>query len=218
MHSLMHSPMHRASMNRFMLTVFAVIAGLIAWAAPASAQRRTSSALDTPTWAVDGSIGLAAPVGDFGTGLSAGADLMGAVEAWFPRTAPIGFRAEIGYSHFGASNSVNASANIVRFLVDALYDFHLSGTAFEPYILGGLGIYHVSFSVDECAILAVPGCVSGDASTGLGINFGGGVRYPFGPVQGFAEVRYQLPFTAPGGLSDAPYFPLQLGVRYVLPK
>jgi len=143
---------------------------------------------------------------------------MGAVEAWFPRTAPIGFRGEIGYSHFGASNNVNASANIVRFLVDALYDFHLSGTAFQPYILGGLGIYHVSFSVDECTIALVPGCVSGDASTGLGINFGGGVRYPFGPVQGFAEVRYQLPFTAPGGLSDAPFFPLQLGVRYVLPR
>lgn len=205
-------------MNRFVFAAFAVIAGLIAWGAPVSAQKPTSSALDTPTWALDGSIGIASPVGDFGTGLSSGIDLMGAVEAWFPRTAPIGFRGEIGYSHFGVSNSVNASANIVRFLVDALYDFHLSGTAFQPYILGGLGIYHVSFSVDECTIALVPGCVSGDASTGLGINFGGGVRYPFGPVQGFAEVRYQLPFTAPGGLSDAPFFPLQIGVRYVLPK
>jgi hypothetical protein len=166
-------------------------------------------------WAVDGSIGFAVPVGNYGTFLSTGLDVMGAVEYRPAATGPFYFRGEVGYSHFGYNVNGGGSSNILRIDADGLYDFPLSGTPVNIYALGGLGIYHVSYSSDICNALGV-NC--GASSTGLGLNLGAGIRYPINPVQLFFELRYQLPLTAPGLLSSAPYFPFQFGVRYLLPR
>ena len=170
----------------------------------------------TPSeWALDGSVGFGAP--DYGTA-SLGFDAMGAGE-WHPTALPVAFRGEVGYDYFGAGSSsygsttYSAHSDILRFDVDALYDIPVHWTSkLQPYVLGGLGIYHVGVSASGC----VPGtCISAGASdTNLGINLGGGLRYPFGPVDGFFELRWHEAFTA----GDAAFFPFQFGVRYRIPE
>jgi len=161
-------------------------------------------------WALDGSIGFAVPVGGYGNGLSTGLDLMGAAEYRPPTTGQIYFRGEIGYSNFGYSVG-GASSDIVRIDADALYDFPMSGTPLAIYGLAGLGLYHVSFSTNLCGTGPYTCSTS---TTGLGINFGAGLRYPINPIQLFFELRYHVALVS----GDAPYFPFQFGLRYLLPR
>lgn len=183
-------------------------------AAVALGQTRATASSGPGEFAVDGSLGFVAP--DFGTA-SLGFDGMGAFE-WHPKsTLPVAFRGEVGYDYFGYGNSnvygVNYSAHsdIIRFDVDALYDIPVHWTSkLQPYLLGGLGIYHVGVSV-SCANAA---CAGGASDTNLGINLGGGLRYPFGPVDGFFELRWHEAFAA----GDAAFFPFQFGVRYRIPR
>jgi hypothetical protein len=194
--------------------VSAMIASLsIASVAFGQTKAGARSASATPSdWAVDGSLGFAAP--DYGTA-SVGFDLMGAAE-WHPKnTLPVAFRGELGWDYFGyGSGNVNgnqysANSNILRFDVDALYDIPVHWTSkLQPYLLGGLGLYHVSAS--GCANGV---CVGGGSDTNLGINLGGGLRYPFGPVDGFFELRWHEAFA----YGDAAFFPFQFGVRYRIP-
>jgi hypothetical protein len=194
------------------LFVSAVIA-TVTLASVGFGQSRAAAASGPSEFAVDGSIGFVAP--DFGSA-SLGFDLMGAFE-WHPKsTWPVAFRGEIGWDYFGYGNNLapgySASSDIVRFDVDALYDIPVHWTSkLQPYVLGGLGIYHLStnFScpadIEYCA---------GGSSTDLGINVGGGLRYPFGPVQGFFELRWHEDF----GGGGAAFFPFQFGVRYAIPR
>jgi opacity protein-like surface antigen len=163
-------------------------------------------------WALDGSLGFVAP--DFGSA-SLGFDLMGAAE-WHPKsTLPVAFRGEIGWDYFGYGDvypGYGAHSDIIRFDADALYDIPVHWTSkLQPYLLGGLGIYHVSTSISCPAGTAF---CPGASDTNLGINLGGGLRYPFGPVDGFFELRWHEAFAA----GDAAFFPFQFGVHYRLPK
>jgi hypothetical protein len=161
-------------------------------------------------WGLDGSIGFAVPVGNYGTGLSTGLDVMGAVEYHPPTTGSIYFRGEIGYSNFGYSGG-GASSGVLRFDADGLYDVPMSGTPLSIYGLAGLGIYHVSFSSNLCGALAY---LCSASTTAVGLNVGAGVRYPVNPIQLFFELRYHLALIN----GDAPYFPFQFGLRYLLPR
>ena len=204
-------------MKRVMSTALAVVAGSLAVGTAARAQ-----SLSPNQFAVDGAIGFAVPVGDYGTGLSTGLDLMGALEYRPHQTWPLYFRAELGWDHFGVNGPVSANSDITRFAIDGLYDFTIPHSALQPYALAGIAIYHVSVSVDQQCTdsegdLALV-CSSGsNSSTGLGINLGGGLRYQIGrAAQAYFEARYHLPLTGPGALSDSPFLPFQFGVRYLL--
>lgn len=191
--------------------VSAVIAS-VSLASVAFGQTRATASSAPSEWAVDGSIGFVAP--DFGSA-SLGFDLMGAAE-WHPKsTLPVAFRGEIGWDYFGYGDvyaGYGAHSDIIRFAVDALYDIPVHWSSkLQPYILGGLGIYHVSTSISCPAGTAF---CAGASDTNLGINLGGGLRYPFGPVDGFFELRWHEAFAA----GDAAFFPFQFGVRYRIPK
>jgi len=189
-------------------------------ASPALAQGGGPSGvhLMSGQWAVDGSIGFAIPLGDYGTNLSTGLDLMGAIEYHPPGTGPFYFRGEVGYSHFGANCGFAdcGSSSILRFNVDGLYDFPLENTKLNVYGLAGIGLYHVSAtaSSDVCDPAFANCSIS---STGFGLNLGAGLRYPVNPIQLFFELRYQLPLTGLGNLGSSPFFPFQFGARYIIP-
>ena len=184
----------------------------------ATAQYRVPPPAAGPSWYLDGSLGVAAAAGEFGSGLDAGFDVMGAAELWTPATAPIGWRAELGYTRFGASY-VNGSAGIFRFAVDAIYDIKVPTTRVTPYALAGIGLYDVSGTVDYgCNVGFLGSCSITNSTAGFGFNLGGGVRVPLvRDLEGTFEVRYHLPLTGLGGLSDSPFFPFQFGVRYRIP-
>lgn len=204
----------------------AVAACTLALASPVLAQSGgpSSPRIAPGQWAVDGSFGLAVPVGSFGSGLDVGPDVMGSVEYRPAATGRIYFRGEIGYSRFGYSSTPefislgNASPGDVtswRFAADGLYDIQ-THSPLQVYALAGLGLYHVTNTFDFCGTAPFSTC--SQSSNAFGLNFGAGLRYPVHPLQLFFELRYQLALSAPFGVGEAPYFPFQFGVRYLLPR
>jgi opacity protein-like surface antigen len=187
----------------------------VTMASVALGQSRAAAQSAPSQFAVDGSIGFVAP--DFGSA-SLGFDLMGAFE-WHPRsTLPVAFRGEIGWDYFGYGTpypGYSASADIVRIDVDALYDIPVHWTTkLQPYLLGGLGIYILSTNF-SCPTIDNVLCGAGGSTTNLGINLGGGLRYPFAPsLSGFFELRWHEDFTGSG----TAFFPFQFGVRYAFPR
>jgi Outer membrane protein beta-barrel domain len=147
--------------------------------------------------AFDASAGFATPVGQYGTGLSTGVDLMGGVE-WHPvPLVPFTMRVELGWDRFGAAAGFVGNEYLTRFLVDGIVDLPLPGR-FRPYAIAGVGAYHLS--------------VNSLGRYGVGVNVGGGLQYRFPLVQPFFEVRYQHAFMA-GGVQ---FVPFQFGVRIVV--
>lgn len=203
-------------MRRVMAMVVAVGTVSVALGGALQAQ-----AIAPNQFAIDGAIGFAVPVGDYGTGLNTGLDLMGALEFHPRQTGSVYFRAELGWSHFGVTDET-ANSNITRFAVDGLYDFSIPHSLLQPYALAGVGIYNVSTNLAVVCGTDNFGnpifCTAqSHSSTGFGINLGGGLRYQLGrAAQAYFEARYHLPLTGPGVLSDSPFLPFQFGVRYLL--
>jgi hypothetical protein len=185
-------------MKRVVSTALALAAGALTLAAPVAAQQTQSSAVAPGQFAIDGALGFSVPTQ---SGLSTGIDVMGAVEwnaAPLHLGVPLWFRGEIGYSNWGVTN-INASVAAWRFIADGEIPFHVPAIPFIPYVLGGIGIYHQS-----CC---------GSGSTGFGINFGGGVRYPIAGIEPYFELRYHAIFDT----AESNFLPFQFGVRFRLP-
>ncbi|HET7631003.1 MAG TPA: hypothetical protein VFK16_01670 [Gemmatimonadaceae bacterium] len=85
---------------------------------------------------------------------------------------PMGIRGELFYQRFGAkagATGVKASQAFAG-VVDG--EYHFQGFAFHPYLIGGLGLYHVT-----------------DAGTHPGFNGGVGIRIPLVGMTAYFEAR-----------------------------
>jgi len=191
-------------MKRITSAIVGVATGALCIATSAHAQQavQTQSAA-TNKFAVDASLGFAVPQSPG----SVGVDVMAAGEWHPPIHFPLWARFEFGFNHFGTSVA-NVSANEFRFVLDAVFPAHLPGTAFTPYLLGGIGLYDGDFSVNNCQ-----GDACSNSSVGFGFNFGAGARYPVGPVQPFFELRFHP--VVSGSVSNLGTF--QFGARYQFP-
>ncbi len=97
-----------------------------------------------------------------------------------------GFDPSIDFTVFGAAGHVE-------------YTFPTTGTSVEPFVLGGLGIYNGSVSVD------LPGVFSfGGDDTNFGFSFGGGIRFARRWV---AELQFKL-------IEDFDTIPILIGFRF----
>jgi len=134
-------------------------------------------------------------LGDFSTTDQAGFSVSG-----FLQGAPYGstliWRGEIAYSGFSAKNGA-PSDNLTSFLGSVLVPLQ-SANPSGPYIIGGIGLHHMSFS----------GVVS---ENDFGFNFGGGVRFQAGDMATFVEVRYH--YIATSGVSTQ-ILPITFGVVF----
>jgi hypothetical protein len=170
-----------------MNTRFVVVALVLVSAAPVSAQ-----------WAIDASVGIVAPTS--GSGFSAGLDVMGAIERRVVPTLPVALRVEVGWDRLGLAGFAVGAENITRVALDAIVDPLLPGTRLRPYVVAGVGVYYVS--------------LFGYHSTNPGINIGGGLRYPIGPIHAFVEVRYHIDYASAAAIT---FVPVQFGVRIPFP-
>jgi opacity protein-like surface antigen len=89
--------------------------------------------------------------------------------------------------------------------LDLTYTFRPSAR-FSPYLLGGLGMYHVTVSATS------GGATSDTAETKLAWNLGGGLSYGVGAVTPFLEARY-VSVASVAGFPRTTLFPISLGVR-----
>ncbi len=97
-----------------------------------------------------------------------------------------GFDPSIDFTLFGAAGHVE-------------YTFPTTGTDVAPFVLGGLGLYHGSVSVD------FPGGLSGGGDdTNFGLSFGGGIRFA---KRWVAELQFKL-------IDEFDTVPILVGIRF----
>lgn len=107
---------------------------------------------------------------------------------------PLAFRVDGMYTFGDAVNTIHGSANVV-------YAFSVSEeTRFQPYLIGGGGIYNFDPDV-------------GDGTTDFGINAGAGFTVPIGQGNArlFGEARFHNVFSDPENVN---LLPITLGVMF----
>ena len=150
---------------------------------PAGAQRLTISA------------GVAAPMSDLGDVADLGYVIAAGLNAGgTDRT--IGARVEGSLVGFGLKRS-SEDARILNLTGNAVVN--LVPGASSPYLIGGIGLYDSKFG-------------DADSNNDLGVNLGGGLRFPLGTLRAFFEARYHAVL---GNHRDRPHLqsvPVTLGI------
>jgi hypothetical protein len=174
-----------------------------------SAQRRLPAAASP--WRFGGSLGLSLPTGDVSNAVNTGFNLNGLAEYRFRRSS-LSLRGELVYHHFGLKTDplvgVNGgSASAFGGVADVIYTFATAPRSLvHPYLIGGLGLYHVGANADTFL-----GNVDLGSQTKLGLNGGVGVEFSMRGPRPFAEVRFHTVFTDG---ANANFIPIAVGVKF----
>lgn len=173
-------------MKRTMLGLAA--AAFVALPSISHAQRRAASASAPIRFSMGA--GIAMPMSDLGNGVGTGFHVEGLGERKLTG-APVFLRGELGFTMFGKKDiqgsGVKGSANSIAGMFDVGYNF-VTATSVKPYLVGGLGMHHSSYTVDASSFPG--GSKSTDSKNDLGVNVGGGMRFKMGSRQASLEARY----------------------------
>jgi hypothetical protein len=131
-----------------------------------------------------------------------------------PADFPIGFQVDGMYSRFGvdAAENIDADWELIQGTADAVFKFKSSEESkFHPYLIGGVGGYHVKAVGNDAA--------GADGETDFGVNAGAGFDFSLGNLSAFLEARYHAVFsgtTDPETLEDATasFVPITIGIRF----
>ncbi len=130
--------------------------------------------------------GATKATGDFGDAVDLGYHA-GALLEFNGPDLPIGIRADVVYHRFSFKD-VDGNANILAGTVNGVYNFATGpGTPVVPYVIGGVGYYHLSVSCSDCT--------GDDSENKFGLNGGAGLRFPLTGFSAFIEARYHHIFT-----------------------
>jgi len=115
-----------------------------------------------------------------------------------PRQFPVSFQLDAFYHDLSEKDDLGIPSDLLdtsflQLTLDAVYLFKTASTTFDPYILGGVGLYDGNFGVNA----------------GAGVDF----RLNFIKVGLFLEGRFHRIFGDP---EDVSLFPVTLGVRVPL--
>lgn len=169
--------------------------------------------------------GVSFPQGDMGEGLNTGFIVAGAVNLR-PVNMPVGFRVEALYTRFGTDSydmdgdygSVKASGNVSMLAGSGNVVLGIpTASAVRPYLIGGLGLYHIKGSVKlsidcpECEDFGNGSFNMSDSENKFGLNAGGGVEFRMGTLRSFVEARFHSVFTEE---KNANFIPITVGVRF----
>lgn len=126
--------------------------------------------------------GASKAIGDFGDGVDLGYH-GGALIQWNGPALPFGVRLDGVYHRFSAKEDSDVKLNILAGTVNGIFNFPTAaGSPFVPYLIGGVGIYRLSVSCDDCDDF--------DSESKAGFNGGGGVTFPMSGFSAFIEARY----------------------------
>ena len=135
--------------------------------------------------------GASFPTGNFDDFSEIGYHVLAGLEL-HPPSSPLGFRIDGMFNEFDNSGLGSASTRILALTGNAV----VRGSAFGPYLIGGIGLYGTKAS-------------SGGASdSDVGFNVGGGFRFGLTGFTAFAEARYHR---VREGLS---FIPVTFGVTF----
>jgi hypothetical protein len=147
--------------------------------------------------------GASKAIGDFSDGLNLGYH-GGALAQWSSPTMPFGIRGDVVYHRFSAKD-VDANISFTVGTLNAVWNFPMEKDAqVVPYLIGGVGYYHASFSCDECG-------GESDSDNKFGINGGAGVTIPLSGFSTFIEARVHNVFTDGGATR---FVPISVGLMF----
>ena len=126
------------------------------------------------------SFGGYAPAGTDLDDADAKTGFVGLVNGGYMFSPFFGLQTDLGYLETSGNNNLQVSAIPVA----VSFKFGIPIAFFEPYAIGGAGVYFTSTEYDLGAIS------TNDNSVELGVHAGGGVNFNFGGFQIGAEARY----------------------------
>ena len=141
--------------------------------------------------------GLAVPLSDLDDVAKPGYNV--AASLHFGGThVPIGGRVEGSLNGFSLDDG-DDDVRILNLTVNAVANFGQRPTS--PYIIGGLGIYNSKVGPF-------------DSKNAIGVNLGGGLRFPVGDLVTFVEARYHLMLGNRSDFANLQYIPITFGFVY----
>ena len=175
-------------MKRTLVVAASMMAALVAVAAPADAQRRTSVGL---------AAGASVPVGDLGDATSTGFHALGTLSISGTASTPLGFRVDGMYNSL-SGKSEGPDVNVWTVNGNLVYALP-GGLTATPYLIAGAGWYNSKADGAD------------EGSNDLGINAGIGARFALSGFSTFAEVRYHNIFSDP---NSAQLIPITFGILF----
>jgi hypothetical protein len=141
--------------------------------------------------------GLAVPVSDLGDDADMGYNVAASLN--FGGThVPIGARIEGAINGFSLKN-FDDDVRILDLTANAIANIGQQSNS--PYLIGGLGIYNSKVA-------------TADSKSAVGINLGGGLRFPIGDLTTFFEARYHLMLGDRTDLANYQFIPITFGVVF----
>ncbi len=120
-----------------------------------------------------------------------------------PGGLPVAIQVDGSYAEFEDESPFDVTSQLIYGTASARYRFTTApGTRFQPYLIGGLGVYNNQATGDD----AVEG-----SSTDLGINLGAGFDFRAGATTLFLEGRWHNVLLANDNIK---VLPLTLGLRF----
>lgn len=141
--------------------------------------------------------GVAAPVSDLSDIADIGYHVAAGLNFGGTRL-PIGARFEGSLSGFNLKN-FNEDVRILNATANAIVN--LGQQSGSPYLIGGLGIYNSKFG-------------GADSDNAVGVNLGGGLRFPLGNLNTFFEARYHAVLGEPNDGANLQYVPITFGIVF----
>lgn len=155
-------------------------------------------------------VGFSAPTGDFGDVYDSGPGFGGAIAHGVSRSVLLSFG--IAYHHFDNQRTSALNASVTPFTMNAEYVLP-SSSRVRPWIGGGMGMYHVTESLEtDVGGLLVRDSIS---ENNFGINLGMGVGAPVSErtLVG-AGVRFHQVWG--NDFIDTPFVTFQVGMGFAL--
>ena len=189
-------------MKRLVLGSIVALGAMAVFSSTATAQRDTTTTgeeigqvIDKTAFEVRAGGGVSFPLeSDF---IETGWHLGGGLRAT-PRGFPVAFQLDGFYHDFSEKDDTGVPDDLIdssflQLTLDAVYMLQTASPTFDPYILGGVGLY--------------------DGDFGLNAGVGADFTLNFIPVGLFLEGRFHRIF---GEGEDVSLFPVTLGVRFRL--
>ena len=173
--------------------ILAIVVATALVAGPAAAHAQTS-------FSVAG--GVNAPVRDLGDIADLGYNVAAALNMG-GTSLPVGLRFEGAYNGLSLKDG-GGDVRIISVTANAV--FNVGKTADAPYLIAGLGAYNRRLNFDPFGTT--------DDKTVVGINGGGGLRFPLSGISTFVEARYHIMLGNSNDGSNYQFIPITFGIVF----
>jgi hypothetical protein len=146
--------------------------------------------------------GLNAPISDLGNLADLGYNVAAGLN-FGSSVLPVGLRFEGAYNALRLKDN-SGDVRIIAGTANAVFNIGKASNA--PYLIGGIGAYNRRLSFDDIG--------STSDKTVLGINGGGGLRFPLSGITTFFEARIHVMLGDRNDAANYQFIPITFGILF----